>query len=126
MRRFTVLAIVIAVGSFGVALAAPSSDVGLTVPAISQISHADAAIGRGGGGAEGARTQVGSRTASWLQSELAPLFFIIVAIVLATAAFQRNAGAAVAILIGAVVIGAFLLVPQQVESFFRAVYQFIL
>jgi hypothetical protein len=126
MRRFTVLAIVIAVGSFGVALAAPSADVGFTVPAISRISHADAAIGRGGGGAEGARTQVGSRTASWLQSELAPLFFIIVAIVLATAAFQRNAGAAVAILIGAVVIGAFLLVPQQVESFFRAVYQFIL
>jgi hypothetical protein len=90
------------------------------------VSHADAAIGRGGEGGEGARTQVGSRTASLLQNELAPLFFIIVAIALGAAAFQRNAGAAIGILVAAVVIGAFLLVPDQVESLYRSIYQFVL
>jgi hypothetical protein len=127
MRKLTALGALLLVGSFGVALSAPSADVGLPVPAITTVSEASAAgLGRGGGGGEGARTQVGSRTASLLQNELAPLFFIVVAIALAVAAFQRNAGAAVAILVAAVVVGAFLLVPDQVETFFRSVYQFVL
>jgi hypothetical protein len=61
-----------------------------------------------------------------LQSELAAIFFIIVAIGISVPIFQRNAGGAVAILVAAVVIGAFLLVPQQVEALFRSVYQFVL
>jgi hypothetical protein len=32
----------------------------------------------------------------------------------------------VAILVAAVVVGAFLLVPDQVEAFFRAIYDFVL
>ena len=39
---------------------------------------------------------------------------------------QRNAGAAVALLVAAFVIGAFLLVPDQVESTFRTLYNFVL
>jgi hypothetical protein len=126
MRKLTALGALLLVGFLGVALAAPSSDVGKSVPAITTVSSAEAAIGRGGGGGEGARTQVGSRTASLLQNELAPLFFIVVAIALGAAAFQRNAGAAIGILVAAVVIGAFLLVPDQVESLYRSIYQFVL
>ncbi len=126
MRKLTALGALLLVGFLGVALAAPSSDVGKPVPAITTVSSAEAAIGRGGGGGEGARTQVGSRTASLLQNELAPLFFIIVAIALGAAVFQRNAGAAIGILVAAVVIGAFLLVPDQVESLYRSIYQFVL
>ena len=127
MRRITALAAVLFVGSFGLALAAPSTDVGLPVPAITTMSEADAAgLGRGGGGGEGGRIQVGDRTASLLQNELAPIFVLVVAIALAVAAFQRNAGAAVAILVAAVIVGAFLLVPDQVETLFRSIYQFVL
>ncbi len=126
MRKLTALGVLLLVGSLAVALSAPSADVGLPVPAITTVSEADAAIGRGGGGGEGGRTQVGSRTANLLQTELAPLFFIVVAIALAVAVFQRNAGAAVAILVAAVVVGAFLLVPDQVESLYRSIYQFVL
>lgn len=126
MRKFTALGALLLVGFLGVAVAAPSADVGLPVPAITTTSHADAAIGRGGEASEGGRTQVGSKTASLLQSELAPLFFIVVAIALGAAVFQRNAGAAVGILVAAVVIGAFLLVPNQVESLYRSIYNFVL
>lgn len=126
MRRLTALGALLLVGFLGVAAAAPSADVGGPVPAISTISHAEAAIGRGGESGEGGRTQVGSKTASLLQSELAPLFFIVVAIALGAAVFQRNAGAAVAILVAAVVIGAFLLVPDRVESLYRSIYNFVL
>ena len=126
MRKLTALGALLLVGFLSVALSAPSADVGLPVPAITTVSEADAAIGRGGSGGEGARTQVGSRTANLLQNELAPLFFIVVAIALTVAVFQRNAGAAVGILVAAVVIGAFLLVPDQVESLYRSIYQFVL
>ncbi|HEX7244023.1 MAG TPA: hypothetical protein VF245_00480 [Solirubrobacterales bacterium] len=126
MRKSIALAAVLLVGSFGIALAAPSADVGLPMPAITTLSHADAAIGRGGGAGEGARTQVGSRTASWLAGELIPLFFLIIAIALMAVSLQRNAGAAVAILVAAVVIGAFLLVPDSVEAFFRTIYNLVL
>jgi hypothetical protein len=126
MRRFTALGALLLVGFLGVAAAAPSAGVGGPVPAISTISHANAAIGRGGQSGEGGRTQVGSKTATLLQSELAPLFFIVVAIALGAAVFQRNAGAAVGILVAAVVIGAFLLVPDQVESLYRSIYNFVL
>jgi hypothetical protein len=127
MRRFTALGVLVLVGSFCAALSAPSADVGLPVPAITSVSEADAAIGRGGGGAEeGGQSQVLKRTASWLQGELSAIFFIIVAAVLAAAAFQRNAGAAVGILVAAVVIGAFLLVPDQVESLYRSIYRYVL
>jgi hypothetical protein len=129
MRRLTALGALLLVGSLGVALAAPSADVGMPVPAITTMSQADAAIGRGGAGGEagaGGRPQVLSRFASLLQSELAAIFFIVVAIALAAVSLQRNAGAAVAIFVGALVIGAFLLVPEQVESFYRSIYQFVL
>lgn len=127
MRKLTALGALLLVGFLGVALAAPSADVGLPVPAITTVSHADAAIGRGGGGSEsGGKPGVLSRLASLLQSELASLFFIVVAIGLAVPIFQRNAGAAVALLVAAFVIGAFLLVPQQVEALFRSIYQFVL
>ena len=126
MRKLTALGALLLVGFLGVAAAAPSADVGLPVPAITTMSHADAAIGRGSGSVEGGRTQVGSKTAALLQSELAPLFFIVVAIALGAAVFQRNAGTAVAILVAAVVIGAFLLVPDQVESLYRSIYSFVL
>jgi hypothetical protein len=126
MPKLTTLVALLLVGWLGVALAAPSADVGIPVPAITTVPQAQAAIGRGGEGGEGARTQVGSRTAALLQNELAPLFFIVVAIALGAAVSQRNAGAAVAILVAAVVIGAFLLVPEQVESLYRSIYQFVL
>jgi hypothetical protein len=126
MHKLKALGALLLVGFLGAALAAPSADVGMPVPAITTVSHADAAIGRGGGGGEGARTQVGSRTASFLQNELTPLFFVVVAISLGAAVFQRNAGAAIGILVAAIVIGAFLLVPEQVESLYRSIYQFVL
>lgn len=126
MRRLTALAALLLVGFLGVAAAAPGADVGQLVPAVTKMSHANAAIGRGGGAGEGGRTQVGSKTATLLQNELAPLFFIVVAIALGAAVFQRNAGAAVGILVAAVVIGAFLLVPNQVESLYRSIYNFVL
>lgn len=126
MRRLTALGALLLVGFLGVAAAAPSADGGQPVPAITTVSHADAAIGRGGGAGAGGRTQVGSKTATLLQSELAPLFFLVVAIALSAAVFQRNAGAAVGILVAAVVIGAFLLVPNQVESLYRSIYNFVL
>lgn len=126
MRKYTALGAVLLAGIFGVALAAPSADVGLPVRTLTTVSQAEAAIGRGGGGGEGSRTQVGQRTASWLQGELIPIFFIVVAIALCVVALQRNAGAAVAILVAAVIVGAFLLVPDQVEAFFRAIYDFVL
>jgi hypothetical protein len=126
MRRLTALGALFLVGFMGVAAAAPSADVGQPVPAISTMSHADAAIGRGGAASEGGQGQVGSKTATLLQNELAPLFFIVVALALTAAVFQRNTGAAVGILVAAVVIGAFLLAPDQVESFYRSIYNFVL
>ncbi len=126
MRKLTALGALLLVGTLGLALAAPGADVGLPVPAITTVSRADAAIGRGGGGGEGGRPQVLSRFASFLQGELAAIFFIVVGIALGAVSLQRNAGAAVAILVAALVIGAFLLVPEQVESFFRSIYQLVL
>jgi hypothetical protein len=126
MLKFTALVALLLVGWLGTALAAPSADVGTPVPAITTVSNAQAAIGRGGAGGGGSQTQVGSRTASLLQDELIPVFFIVVAIALGATVFQRNAGAAVAILVAAVVVGAFLLVPDQVESLYRKIYQFVL
>ncbi len=126
MRRLTELGALLLVGFLAVAAAAPGTDVGLPMPAITTVSHADAAIGRGGDQGQGGQTQVLKRTASWLQSELAAPFFIVIAIALAVVALQRNAGAAVGILIAAIVIGAFLLVPDQVESFYRSFYNFVL
>jgi hypothetical protein len=126
MRRSTALGAVLLVGLLGAMLFAPGADAGLPVPAIGTISEATAAISRGEGSSEGGQTQVGSKTAAWLQGELAPLFFIVVAIALAAAVGQRNAGAAVLILIAAVVIGAFLLVPDRVESLYRAIYNTVL
>ena len=126
MRRSTALGALLLVGFLGVAAAAPSVDVGLPMPAITTMSHADAAIGRVGGGSEGGQTQVLKRAASWLQSELASIFFIAVAIGLGVTVGQRNAAAAVALLVAALVIGAFLLVPDQVESFYRSVYSLLL
>lgn len=127
MRRLTALGALLLVGSFGVALAAPSADVGLPVPAITTVSEADAAIGRGGGGGGGGgHPGVIDRLASLLASEIAAGFYIAVAIGLSVAVMQRNAGAAVALLVAAFVIGAFILVPNQVESLFRSVYQFVL
>ena len=54
------------------------------------------------------------------------MFFVVVGIALGVAVFQRNAGAAVAILVAAVVVGAFLLAPNQVESLYRTIYSFVL
>ena len=126
MRRLTALGAALLVGLLGATLLAPSPDAGLPVPAIGTVSEAKAAIGRGEGGAQGGQTQVGSKTAAWLQGELAPLFYMVVAISLAAAVFQRNTGAAVGILVAAVVIGAFLLVPDQVESLYRSIYNSVL
>lgn len=126
MRRLTALGALLVVGLLGVAAAAPSTDLGLPMPAITTMSHADAAVGRGGGASEGAQTQVLKRVATLLQSELAAIFFIAVAVGLAVTSGQRNAGAAVAVLVAALVIGAFLLVPDQVETFFRSIYSYVL
>lgn len=127
MRKLAALGALILVGSLGAALAAPAGGPGSPVPAITTISRAEAAIGRGGGGGEaGGKPGVLSRTASLLQNELAAIFFVLVAIALAVPIFQRNAGAAVAVLVAAFIIGAFLLVPEQVESLFRSIYQFVL
>lgn len=126
MRKFTALGALVLVGFLGVAAAAPSADVDMPLPAITQLSHADAAIGRGGGAGEGGSTQVGKKTASWLQEQAGPIFFIAVAFVLAGVSLKRDAGAAVAILIAAVVIGAFLLVPDRVEVLYRSIYNTVL
>jgi len=127
MRRLAALGALLLVGFLGVALWAPSADVGLPVPAITTLSEADAAIGRGGGGGEsGGSPDVLRRSASLLQSEFASLFFIAIAFGLTVLSLQRNAGAAVALLVAAFVIGAFLLVPDQVEALFRSIYQFVL
>lgn len=126
MRKLVALGALLLVGLLGVAAATPSADVSSPL-AIGTISNAEAAVGRGGGGGEGGgKPGVLSRTASLLQSELAAIFFVIVAIGLAVPIFQRNAGTAVALLVASFVIGAFLLVPQQVEALFRSIYQFVL
>lgn len=127
MFKYAILGSVLLLSVLGVAMAAPSVDAGEPVSAL-VISEAAAAIGRGSGGdaSEGGGTGAGSRAASWLQGEVIPIFFIVIAIALAVVAMQRNAGAAVAILVAAVVVGAFLLVPDQVESFFRAIYDLVL
>lgn len=126
MRRARALGALVLVVCSAQAFAAPSADVDFGVPALSSVEQAQAAIGRGGGGGEAGQAHALSKTATWLQGELIPLFFLVVAIVLGVVAFQRNAGAAVAILVAAVVIGAFLLVPDQVEAFLRDVYRLIL
>ena len=126
MRRASALGALVLVICSAQAFSAPSADVGLSVPALSAVEQAQAAIGRGGGGGEAGQSHVLSRTASWLQGELTSIFYVVVAVVLGVMAFKRDAGAAIAILIAALVIGAFLLVPDQVESFFRAFYQLVL
>ncbi|HWC48429.1 MAG TPA: hypothetical protein VG448_06075 [Solirubrobacterales bacterium] len=127
MRRLTALAGLFLVGFLGVAAAAPGTDLGLPIPAITTTSHAQAAIGRGGGGgSEGGQPGVLKRLGGLFQEEFAGLFFILVAIGLAVLIGQRNAGAAVGLLVAAFVIGAFLLVPNQVESLFRSVYNYVL
>jgi hypothetical protein len=128
MRRTIALGAALVVGSFGLAISAPSYDLGLPIPAITKMSEADAAgLGRGGGGAsEGGGTGVLQRLSSLLQNEFTSMFFLAVAIGLAVLVGQRNAGAAVGFLVAAFVIGAFLLVPDQVESLFRSTYQFVL
>ena len=57
---------------------------------------------------------------------MAGAFYIVVAIGLGVTVLQRNAGAAVALIVAAFVIGAFLLVPNQVESTFRTLYNVVL
>lgn len=131
MRRLTALGALILFGFLGAALSAPGADLGLPVPAITTVSHADAAVGRGGGegeggGGGGGQIQVLTRIGQWFERELPQAFFPLVALGLGWAALQRNAGAAVGILVGAVVIGAFILAPDKVESLFRAIYQFVL
>lgn len=129
MRRLTALGAIFLVGFLGVALAAPGADVGPSVPAITGISQAEAAIGRGEGAegeGGGAAPGVLKRLGSLIQGELAGFFYVAVALGLAVTVAQRNAGAAVALLVSAFVIGAFLLVPDQVESTFRTVYNFVL
>lgn len=128
MRRLTATVALLLVGFLGVAVAAPGAEGGLSVPTITSVSQAEAAIGRGEGkGAEGGGAPgVLKRLGSIFQSELAGIFYIAVAIGLAVTVAQRNAGAAVALLVGAFVIGAFLLVPDQVETTFRSLYNFVL
>jgi len=127
MRRSIALAGLFLVGFLGVAAASPGADLGLPVPAITTTSPAQAAIGRGGaGGSEGGQPGVLKRFFALIQSEVAAGFFIAVALGLAVMVGQRNAGAAVGLLVAAFVIGAFLLVPDQVESLFRSVYNYVL
>lgn len=127
MRRLTALGALVLFGCLGAALSAPSADVGLPMPTITTVSSADAAVGRGGGESEGGgQIQVLTRIGQIVEREFPKLFFPGVAILLSVAAVQRNAGAAVAILVAAVVIGAFLLAPDQVQSLFHAIYQFVL
>jgi hypothetical protein len=127
MRKVLVLGALVLVCSMGFALAPPSNEVSAPGSAIFRLSQADAALGRGGAGNQaGGRPGVLSRLASLAQSELAAIFFIVVALFLAVPIFQRNAGAAVALLVASFVIGAFLLVPQQVETLFRSIYQYVL
>lgn len=126
MRRLTALGALLLVGFLGAA--APATDGGLSIPAITSVSHAEAAIGRGEGAGTGGGAGPGvlKRLGSLFQSELAGFFYVAVAIGLAVTVAQRNAGAAVALLVAAFVIGAFLLVPDQVESTFRNLYNFVL
>lgn len=129
MRRLTALGALILFGCLGASLSAPSADLGLPMPAITTVSHADAAVGRGGGGAEGeggAQVQVVSRISRWFEQELPNAFFPLVAIGLGWAALQRNAGAAVGTLVFAVVVGPFIFAPDQLESLFNALYRFVL
>ncbi len=99
------------------------------VQGVTTITHADAAISRGsatGGGGGGQATQAGQKAAQLLQGWLAPLLFIGTAIGIGAAAVQRNAGLAVVTIVLALVIGAFVLVPNQMETMFRSIYQFVL
>lgn len=126
MRKLTLGALVL-VGWLATALAVPSADVGAPISALTTTQQAQAAIGRGGGGeGEGGGTQVGKRAASWLSGEVIAPFLIVVGLAVGAMAMQRNAGAAVAILVAAVVVGAFLLVPDKVEAWFRQIYNLIL
>lgn len=126
MRRLTALGAVLLVGTLGASLLAPSADAGLPIPTIGAISEAQAAIGRGEGASEGGQLGVFKRLGSFLQGEFAAVFYVAVAAALAVAVGQRNAGAAVALVVAAFVIGAFLLVPDQVEAAFRAIYNTVL
>lgn len=129
MRLFVLIGAVCVFGSFGALITMPVA--GQAVPGlgdITSIEKADAAISRGGGGGEGggSASQAGEKTARLLQGWVAPLIFILTAIGIGIAAFQRNAGLAVVVVVLALVIGAFTLVPDQVEAWFKDIYRFVL
>lgn len=92
------------------------------------LDKAEAAIGRGNGGAGGGAdaSQAGDKAATLLQGWVAPMIFILAAIGIGVAAFQRNAGMAVVVVVLALVIGAFTLVPDQVEAWFKDIYRYVL
>jgi len=132
MKRSILTVVVCLVGLLGAVMAAPTTTYVASSPldklALVSAEPAEAAISRGGGegGGGGRASQVGSNTARLLQGVITPLIFILAAIGIGVAAFQRNAGMAVAVIVLALVVGAFTIVPNQVEGWFKEVYNFIL
>ena len=129
MRKLIAIGALCLLGLLGAAMAAPSAEPS-AVQGITGITHAEAAISRGGGeeesGGGGSATQGGQKTAKLLQGWFTPLLFILTAIGIGVAASQRNAGQVVLVVVLALVIGAFLLVPDQMEGWFKQIYQFVL
>lgn len=132
MKRSILTVAACLVGLLGLIMAAPTTryvaSPSVNKLALISVDSAGAAISRGGaeGGGGGRASQVGSNTARLLQGVITPLIFILAAIGIGVAAFQRNAGMAVAVIVLALVVGAFTIVPNQVEGWFKEVYNFIL
>jgi hypothetical protein len=129
MRNSIAIGVLCVVGSFGAVMAAPSAELSSPVQGIANITHAEAAVSRGGaeeGGGGGNATQGGANAAHLLQHWFTPLLFVLTAIGIGAASLQRNAGQVVLIVVLALLIGAFLLVPTQMEGWFKQIYQVLL
>jgi hypothetical protein len=134
MRKVIVIGAMCLVGTFGAAMAGPGGHSTGLVP-IPQTSEASAAIGRGGGGGSegsseggsgGSALQVFPRLKTLAGTAIASLLFVITGAAIGVAAMQRNMGFAVVAVVLSMVIGAFVLAPDQVEAWFKSIYQFVL
>jgi hypothetical protein len=127
MHKAIVIGALCLVGSFGAALAGPG---GQPVGLIPHVTEAQAAIGRGGGGGGegggGSALQVFPKLKTLVGTAIASLLFVVTGAAVGIAAMQRNMGLAFVAVVLSLVIGAFVLAPDQVEAWFKSIYQFVL
>jgi hypothetical protein len=128
MRKVIVIGALCLIGSFGAAMAGPG---GQSIGLVPHVSEARAAIGRGGGGGGGeggggSALQVFPRLKTLVGTAIASLLFVVTGAAVGIAAMQRNMGLAFVAVVLSLVIGAFVLAPDQVEAWFKSIYQFVL